>query len=40
MIDKLTTIKKTGLGTYIGHIDDKYINAIENALQIWLFGEK
>jgi len=40
MIDKLTTIKKTGLGTYIGHIDDKYINTIENALQIWLFDEK
>ena len=32
MIDKLTTIKKTGLGDYIGHIEDKYIDEIENAL--------
>jgi len=32
MIDKLTTIKKSGLGEYIGHIEDKYIDQIENAL--------
>jgi mRNA interferase MazF len=32
MIDKLTTIKKSGLGEYIGHIEDKYIDEIENAL--------
>jgi len=32
MIDKLTTIKKSGLGEYIGHIEDKYIDKIENAL--------
>jgi len=32
MIDKLTTIKKSGLGEYIGHIEDKYINEIEKAL--------
>ena len=32
MIDKLTTIKKSGLGEYIGHIEDKYIDGIENAL--------
>jgi len=32
MIDKLTTIKKSGLGDYIGHIEDKYIDVIENAL--------
>jgi len=32
MIDKLTTIKKSGLGQYIGHIDDKYIDEIENTL--------
>jgi mRNA interferase MazF len=32
MIDKLTTIKKSGLGEYIGHIEDKYINEIEYAL--------
>jgi len=31
-IDKLTTIKKSGLGEYIGHIEDKYIDRIENAL--------
>ena len=27
-----TTIKKSGLGEYIGHIEDKYIDEIENAL--------
>jgi mRNA interferase MazF len=32
MIDKLTTIKKSGLGEYIGHIENKYIDQIENAL--------
>jgi len=32
MIDKLTTIKKSGIGEYIGHIDDKYVDEIENAL--------
>jgi len=32
MIDKLTTIKKSGIGEYIGHIEDKYIDEIENAL--------
>lgn len=32
MIDKLTTIKKTGLGEYIGCIDDEYIDEIESAL--------
>jgi mRNA interferase MazF len=32
MIDKLTTIKKSGLGEYIGHIEDKYIDEIEKAL--------
>ena len=32
MIDKLTTIKKSGLGEYIGHIEDRYIDEIENAL--------
>ena len=32
MVDKLTTIKKSGLGEYIGHIEDKYIDEIENAL--------
>ena len=32
MIDKLTTIKKSGLGEYIGHIDSKYIDKIEEAL--------
>jgi len=32
MIDKLTTIKKSGLGEYIGHIEDKYIDKIEVAL--------
>ncbi|MDR1813163.1 MAG: type II toxin-antitoxin system PemK/MazF family toxin [Candidatus Fibromonas sp.] len=32
MIDKLTTIKKSGLGEYIGHIEDKYIDEIEDAL--------
>jgi mRNA interferase MazF len=32
MIDKLTTIKKSGLGQYVGRIDDKYIEKIENTL--------
>jgi mRNA interferase MazF len=32
MIDKLTTIKKSGLGEYIGHIENKYIDQIESAL--------
>ena len=32
MIDKLTTIKKSGLGQYIGRIDDEYIDKIENTL--------
>ena len=32
MIDKLTTIKKSGLGEYIGHIENKYIDKIEVAL--------
>ena len=32
MIDKLTTIKKSGLGEYIGHIEDRYVEQIEDAL--------
>jgi len=28
----MTTIKKTGLGEYIGHIEDRYIDEIKNAL--------
>jgi mRNA interferase MazF len=39
MIDKLTTIKKRGIGKYIGHIDSEYIDDIEKALRMWLFGE-
>jgi mRNA interferase MazF len=39
MIDKLTAIKKRGIGKYIGHIDSKYIDDIEKALRVWLFGE-
>jgi mRNA interferase MazF len=39
MIDKLTTIRKKDLGTYIGHVDNKYIDAIEKSLHVWLFGE-
>ena len=39
MIDKLTTIRKKDIGTYIGHVDDEYIDAIEKSLHVWLFGE-
>jgi len=28
----MTTIKKSGLGEYIGHTENKYIDKIENAL--------
>ena len=32
MVDKLTTIKKSGIGEYIGRIDDIYIDKIETTL--------
>ena len=39
MIDKLTTIRKKDLGSYIGHVDNDYADAIEKSLRVWLFGE-
>ena len=33
MVDKLTTIRKTALGEYIGHIDDVSIVEIEKKLK-------
>ena len=33
MIDKITTIKQSNIGEYIGHIDEKHIEKIKNALQ-------
>ena len=32
MIDKITTIKQSNIGEYIGHIEEKYIDKIKSAL--------
>ncbi|MCL2809875.1 MAG: type II toxin-antitoxin system PemK/MazF family toxin [Treponema sp.] len=32
MIDKITTIKQSNIGEYIGHIDEKYVDNIKSAL--------
>jgi len=32
MIDKITTIKQSNIGEYIGHIDEKYVHKIKVAL--------
>ena len=32
MIDKITTIKQSSIGEYIGHIDEEYVDKIKSAL--------